>query len=271
MSQATTVTTPTAAESVHVRTHGDVAPTEVDYARTRAEAVLRYARDPVLFFRVKLTRLTDPALARPAVAQANLDLNGRLVRAQVARPSMREAIDEVHDRLRDRLQRGAGHWEAIRGGRPWEEPHEWRHASLATERPPYFPRAVNERQIIRHKAFSLPRMTVDEAAFDMDMLDYGFHPFIEDGSGVDSVLYRTDDGVGYRLAQVHVRPDHVIVGITPVTISPLPAVRLTVEEATHRLNENGLPFVFFRDAESGRGCVVYHRYDGHYGLITPAD
>ncbi|WP_157536105.1 hypothetical protein [Kitasatospora mediocidica] len=24
------------------------------------------------------------------------------------------------------------------------------------------------------------------------------------------------------------------------------------------------------DAATGRGNVLYHRYDGHYGLITPA-
>jgi hypothetical protein len=24
------------------------------------------------------------------------------------------------------------------------------------------------------------------------------------------------------------------------------------------------------DADSGRGGVLYHRYDGHYGLIAPA-
>ena len=28
---------------------------------------------------------------------------------------------------------------------------------------------------------------------------------------------------------------------------------------------------FFLDAESGRGNVLYRRYDGHSGLITPAD
>jgi hypothetical protein len=28
--------------------------------------------------------------------------------------------------------------------------------------------------------------------------------------------------------------------------------------------------VFFIDAATGRGSVVYHRYDGHYGLLVPA-
>ena len=32
-----------------------------------------------------------------------------------------------------------------------------------------------------------------------------------------------------------------------------------------------LVWVFFRDADSGRGHVLYRRYDGHYGLIVPVD
>lgn len=232
---------------------------------------MRFARDPVLFARVKLTRLAEPALTRPAVAQVNIDLNGRLVRAQAARLTMGEAIDEVHDRLCDRIQRATGDWEAIHGGRPSEETYEWRHSGAPTTPSPFYPRPVAERQVVRHKTFSLARTTVDEAAFDMEMLGYEFHLFTEHESGVDSMLYRTDDGAGCRLAQLDPRPDRVAFGITPVTLSARPAPRLTVTQAVDRLNVTGQPFVFFRHAETGRGCVLYHRYDGHYGLITPAD
>jgi hypothetical protein len=53
----------------------------------------------------------------------------------------------------------------------------------------------------------------------------------------------------------------------------LPAV-LDIEVTTHgRLRGAfgllGVPFPFFVDAARSRGSVVYHRYDGHYGLITP--
>jgi Sigma 54 modulation/S30EA ribosomal protein C terminus len=30
----------------------------------------------------------------------------------------------------------------------------------------------------------------------------------------------------------------------------------------------GQPFVFFVDPETGRARLLYHRYDGHYGLIA---
>ena len=35
-----------------------------------------------------------------------------------------------------------------------------------------------------------------------------------------------------------------------------------------RLEADGEPFVFYRDSETSEGRVLYHRYDGHYGLIT---
>jgi hypothetical protein len=55
----------------------------------------------------------------------------------------------------------------------------------------------------------------------------------------------------------------------PITLSPHPAQRLTVAEARQRLESTAAPFVFFEHAETGRGNLLYHRYDGHYGLITP--
>jgi len=55
-----------------------------------------------------------------------------------------------------------------------------------------------------------------------------------------------------------------------VTVSLLPAPRLTVQEAAGRLDAAGQLFTFFVDTGTGRGSVVYHRYDGHYGLLVPA-
>lgn len=32
----------------------------------------------------------------------------------------------------------------------------------------------------------------------------------------------------------------------------------------------GTAFIFFADVDNCRGCVLYRRYDGHYGLVIPA-
>jgi hypothetical protein len=55
----------------------------------------------------------------------------------------------------------------------------------------------------------------------------------------------------------------------PVTVSTASAPLLDAAEAVDRLRYTGLPFLFYLDGDHGRGCVLYHRYDGHYGLIDP--
>ena len=41
-----------------------------------------------------------------------------------------------------------------------------------------------------------------------------------------------------------------------------------MRQAIERLNADGEQHLFFANPATGRGNVVYHRYDGHYGLIT---
>jgi hypothetical protein len=52
-------------------------------------------------------------------------------------------------------------------------------------------------------------------------------------------------------------------------MSNVPAPLLDTAEAIDRLRLSGQPFLFYLDGNHGRGCVLYHRYDGHYGLIDP--
>jgi hypothetical protein len=58
---------------------------------------------------------------------------------------------------------------------------------------------------------------------------------------------------------------------TPLAVRSAPAPCLAVSEAIERLELTGQPFVLFVDPDTERSTVVYHRYDGHYGLITPAE
>jgi hypothetical protein len=55
-----------------------------------------------------------------------------------------------------------------------------------------------------------------------------------------------------------------------ITVSKMPAPRLPVTEAATRLEAAGQSFLFFVNAATGRGNLIYHRYDGNYGLIAPA-
>ena len=190
------------------------------------------------------------------------------MRAQVAAETMREAIDLLMDRLRERLARINEHWESRRGGMPKPGPHEWRHGSEPTHRPDYFPRPVEEREVIRHKSFTMPSKSVDEAVFDMESMDYDFHLFTDVTTDQDSVVHRTWP-TGYRLAQLVPRAEPGPFAV-PLTVATTPAPVLSLEEAKELLDEADMPFVFFAAEATGRGNVLYHRYDGHYGLITPA-
>jgi hypothetical protein len=133
---------------------------------------------------------------------------------------------------------------------------------------PYYPRPTDERDIVRRKSYALDRETPEEAAAEAELMDYHFHLFTERSTGQDSVICRTVSG--YRL-QLAVPP---VDGLGPVDesilVSKASAPRRSLSETAALLEASGQPFLFFVDAETGRGNVLYHRYDGHYGLIVPS-
>ncbi|MFR9802343.1 HPF/RaiA family ribosome-associated protein [Pseudonocardia sp. RS010] len=258
--------------AVLVQLTGDHLPGTRERAEEKIRAALRHARGPVLHTRVRIGRHPDPAAHPPVVAEATVDVDGHPVRARVHAGGDTEAVDLLADRLRRQLvrdrHRHSAHWEDRRGEQPAADPQEWRHAQLVPPRPTFFPRPPEDRRIVRHKTFTVGRVDLDEAAFDLEVLDHDFHLFTEVGTGLDGVLYRTGDGL--RLALVEPRPEALAPHSVPVDVSPHPPPALTTVEACERLGLLLLPFLFFLDADRGRGAVLYRRYDGHYGVITPA-
>lgn len=90
---------------IRVEARGRVPCGAVDETRRRIAALSRFAPAPILLARVSLTRSADPAVPEPATALALLDVGGRPVHARATGHSMHEAIAELADRLRIRLQR----------------------------------------------------------------------------------------------------------------------------------------------------------------------
>jgi ribosome-associated translation inhibitor RaiA len=253
--------------SVQVETHDRVPEAMRELAAAKVGSLLRFTSEPVLSARITLAVSADPAVSRSAVAQATIDLNGRIVRAQAAGETMRAAVAQMAARLRIRLDRSVRNWAARRGTLPVAEPGEWRHQSIPAHRPAYFPRPVAEREVISRPCYAPHPLTPEEAVAELDLLDYDFHLFTERSTGEDSVLYRVGDR--YRLAQARPKPD--LLGPLPeaVTLSEHPAPVLTLAEAISRLGWLGQPFVFFLNPDTGRASLLYHRYDGHYGLVDP--
>lgn len=93
------------ATDVQIVTRGDIGARHQQLAREQIAKVGRYVGDPILFARVKLTLTNDPANARHAVARAMLDVNGQPVRAVASAGTVPEAVDRLHERLRQQVER----------------------------------------------------------------------------------------------------------------------------------------------------------------------
>jgi ribosomal subunit interface protein len=222
-----------------VTTKGEVSEAARAYAAEKLARLHPHAHGPVLLTRVKLTLADDEDVEHSALAEATLDVDGRLVRGQVAARRIEEAIDLLVDRMIRQLDQAAAK------ARTRE-----RRAPDPVARPARAAIPHEEREVVAHKSFAIDRATMDEAAFDMEVLDYDFFLFTDADDGRDKVLHRGEGGE-----------------VRSATDPPVESL----DEALERLDAGGEPFVFFCSAETGRGNVAYLRYDGHYGLITPAD
>jgi len=248
--------------SVVVR--GEVSSAMVEYALEKIRKVAVEAPGPILDADVRLDHHADPARERPHHVEMTLNLDGRLVRAHRSAATMSEAIDFTVDRLRRQVEATAERPQSLvlrhRDGTSWH------HDDRRAHRPGYFPRPVEERGVVRRKTFALRRESIEDALFDLEALDHDFFLFVNDETGEENVVYH-DDGA-YAIAQPTATPSAIADVGVPVRSAPGPA-QMRVFDACATLDLSGAPFLFFLDADTGRGHVAYRRYDGHYGLISP--
>ena len=238
----------------------------LEYVRRKIFAAARASEAPIRFARVKITRDTHPSIAQAAIVAVTLDAGGHLIRAHAAGRTTRQAVDFVEERLRRQLVDDRHRLEFLRRRRKEEGlPGEWRHGGTPTDRPEYFPRMPEERQVVRQKTFSLGRTTPENAVLEMEMLDHDFHLFIDSDSGRDAVVRRMPDGT-YEMSRV--AGDHPYAAeSSEIEVGP-PPQSMTLATAVELLNAANEPFVFFVDVGTSRGTVLYRRYDGHYGVVT---
>lgn len=241
-----------------------VFPGAVEYARNKIGGLGRFTRHPITHARLRLTRGHRDVAESAVIAQVNMDVRGRPVRAQVEAATAREAIDKLEARMRRRLMHVCELWEPHRG--PDAAP-PWRHAAESAARSPLI---SGEAFISRRKSFAMAPCTVDDAVVEMELLDYDFHLFNEIGSGAAAVVYRGGP-TGLRLALVApTLADQVAPFERHVSISPHPVPCLREDAAVERLDLMKLPFLFYIDAAAGRASVLYRRLDGDLAAITPA-
>ncbi len=257
---------------VDISTEGDVSEADRAHAVRMIGAVTEVLGAPVLHVSVRLRHAADPSQEHPAKARAMIDVDGDPVRAHASGSTVTEAIDRLGHRLRDRFEHVAAHRRAMRRRGPTSPPGEWRHGDLEAQRPPYFPRPVEDRAVVRHKSASPVEATLDEAVFDLEAMDHDFLLFQDIATGADAVLSRNEGG-SYSVQYVEPPTDETSGPevAAAIEVDPRPLSELTVDAACDLLDLSGVPWLFFKNIENDRGEVLYRRYDGHYGLVVPAD
>jgi ribosome-associated translation inhibitor RaiA len=94
---------------INVQLQPGMEPQVQRYAREKVTAVLGHTARPVLFARVRLDRIGNPAAVRPVTARAEVDLNGQVLHAEARADTPYEALDLLQDRLQARVDRQQPH------------------------------------------------------------------------------------------------------------------------------------------------------------------
>lgn len=206
--------------------------------------------------RVRLTA-TDRANG-PMLVQVNLRVRDIPARVQ----AVVGGIDDLTPVLA-RLDR-----QIVRVWAPWR-PRPWPDLTAAVLTAPA------EEVITRRKPVALQRGTPLEAAPVMDAMDYDMHLFTDAETGEDAVIYRAGPS-GLRLARQHTMyppgwswSPATTTRPVPLIVNSRPTPVLSEAAAVKRVCEHRLRFLFFTDDASGRGRLLYLRYDGRLGLLTP--
>jgi ribosome-associated translation inhibitor RaiA len=258
---------------IELSVSGRVSQAERAAAVDMIEKVLRVIDEPVQHVRLRLERSGERTRVEPVSLRVTIDLKGDAVRAHVTSATSHGANDALESRLRARLRQRSERRRSNRHRGASSGAGEWRHGDEASQRSPYYPRPVDERQVVRYKTVAPGASTVEEAMFDLESMDYDFYLFVDADTGDDACVERS--GRDHDARDVHL---HYLNGapkgaddIAGVIVEPHAAPFLDLDEAEERLDLGDDRCVFFRDAETGRGQLLYRRYDGHYGLIVPAD
>lgn len=256
--------------NVEVVTRGSVDLELAELARERVAELESAIKRPIIGARIVLHEAGNPRIPHSARAEGELWLSRQPIRGRVEAETMADAVNALVDRLREQLRRHVDRLTTRQRTPAGVQPGEWRRAAWTPPRPPRSWRAPGDREVIRRKTFALEPVDALEAAANMFALDHDFYLFHDADTDADSVLYRRDDG---RLAVIAPR-DAAALDAEENEDIVREASRysgpLELADAVSKMNELNHRFLFFTDASTGRGAVLYLRYDGHYGLIEPA-
>jgi ribosome-associated translation inhibitor RaiA len=259
-------------DAIDVTVEVEVPSGRIDAIRKRLASLDRYTDEPILGARLTLRRgpgrTKNRYVADASVLFGPTGEPARVLAAHTAGPGLDEAAEAAVDRLRRQLRLVVGAGVAKRN-----EPDEIRKALGTlplerTHRPEAALKPPEERSIVHRRTYADHPEATLEAIADMLELDEEFHLFVHVRTREDVVVHRLDD---LRIGLIHPRgsiladeTDDVVVAEPNRYSDPLTldAARAEMDVVNHR-------FLYFIDAEDGRGKVLYLRHDGDYGLVEP--
>ena len=254
---------------VRVTSRGHVPHDLAEEVRRKVRSLDRLVDAPLLDAHVVLAQEENPRIERAARAEAEIDVNGHMIRGRVAASDMRQAIDELGEHLARQLRDFVDRAVVVHRRPRRPQPGEWRHGQWSPPRPDYFPRPPEERELVRRKGFSIDAMSPGEAAELMEDLDHDFLLFRDSETDADAVVYvRDDKRLGVIEPAVGLPTEDL--GEAGTREESRFSEPITLDTAVGEMDELGHRFLYFVNADTGRGNVIYLRYDGHYGLIEPA-
>ncbi|KAA8958764.1 sigma 54 modulation/S30EA ribosomal C-terminal domain-containing protein [Mycobacterium sp.] len=207
-------------------------------------------------------RLAPANCARgPMLVQVNLRVRATPTRVQAVTRG-RDDLSSALARLDRQIVRVRAAWRP----RPWPD----RTRLMLT--------APADAVITRRKPVRLLRGSPAQAVVEMDAMDYDVHLFTDAETGEDAVVYRAGPS-GLRLARQRrmcppgwsCLPPTGCVQPVSLVVNSRPTPMFAEDAAVMRLRAHGLRFLFFTNPATGRGQLLYPRYDGNLGLVTPVD
>ena len=153
---------------------------------------------------VELTRQNTREQDSRVIAQVTLDIDGTVLRGEEREANAMAAVDSVIDVLDRRIERYKGRVYNVERARRTGQNVSIRTMDIPTI-PPDEDSADDEvveagGKVVRVKRYPIKPMTVDEAAFQMELLGHDFFLFLDSEMNQFNLLYKRRDG-DYSLIQ----------------------------------------------------------------------
>ena len=163
------------------------------YAQTRLSRLDRRLRQSVparMMLRKEDTRRSDEQY----VAEVTAELKGAILRGEARAESVASAIDRVTDVLESQI--GRYKTRRKRRGKKGLSEFEDHISEMLSEQEPDedSPEVLSDGRVVREKSHPMSRMTIEEAASQMDLLGHDFYLFLNAETGASNVVYRRHDG-----------------------------------------------------------------------------